>query len=217
MKIKHQVLFLLAATLLLHANAWAGKHEYKKARAYADENAWYVGSWVGENASFEPPLSVEITILGSGEVYSFVHGQGKAYRVTQGGRAINLDKLTDTPLRGKVLDSDTLILEDGGKLTIRQTGQGLETIVPELELIVQYQAPKDPGSLAAIEQRVAEQQETEAHHKDHDFWHSEKFWDAVADGVVAGASNHDDHVTVKSPELSKEETDSLNSLGKYYK
>lgn len=217
MKIKYHILLLLASVLLLHSPAWAGKHAYKKAKAYADENAWYVGSWVGENGSFEPPLPVEISILGSGEVYCFLHGKGKAYLVKQGGKSIKLDKLDDTPIRGKVLDTETLILEDGGKLTIRRTEGGLETFVPELDLLVQYQAPRDPDNLAAIQQRVVEQQEKEAHHKDHDFWQSEKFWNAVADGVVAGATNHDDHVAVEPPELSKEEIDSLNSLSKYYK
>ena len=219
-KIKQHVFFLLALTLLLHSTAWAGKHEYKKTTAFADKAAWYVGSWVGENNSFEPPLSVEITILENGEVYSFLHGQGKAYRVAQGGKIISLDKLPDTPVRGKVLNADTLILEDGGKLTIRQTPQGLETLVPELDLVVQYQPPQDTDTLTPILERVAEQQNAAAHHKDHDFWHSEKFWSAVSEGIAAAATNHDDHVgvEVKAPDLSQDEIDVLNSLPeKYYK
>lgn len=217
MNITRRSLLLLALFALLQQPTLAGKHDYKKAKAYADEKAWYVGSWQGSNTAFDPALPVEITILGSGDVYSYALGQNKGYRVTQGDKVINLDKLADTPMRGKMLDPTSMILEDGGVLKIAKTADGLQTTVSELGVVVQYRAPKDSADLAAIQQRVAAQQEKEAHHKDHDFWHSDAFWGAVAAGAVSGASNHDDHVEVEAPTLSKEDIDVLNSLSTYNK
>ena len=211
-------LLLLALFAVLQSPALASKHEYKKAKVYGDEKAWYVGSWQGLNTAFDPALPVEITILGSGDVYCYSQGQNRAYRVTQGDKVIKLDKLADTPMRGKMLDPATIILEDGGKLQIAKTADGgLQTTVPDLGIVVHSKSPEGPVSLAAIQQRVAAQQEKEAHYKDHDFWHSEAFWGAVAAGAVSGASNHDDRVEVEAPSLSKEEIDQLNSLSTYNK
>ena len=193
----------------------AGKHEYKKAKATADETAWYVGSWRGANTAFDPALPVDVTILGSGAVYCYSHGQNKGYRITQGDKVINLDKLADTPMRGKMLDATTMILEDGGVLKIAKTADGLQTTVPKLGIVVQYRLAKDPADLAAIQQQVSVQQQKKAHHKDNDFWHSEAFWGAVAAGAVAGATNHDDRVEVEVPELSKEDIDAINTLSTY--
>jgi len=199
-------LTLLALTLPV---ALAGKSDYKKAETYPDDTAWYIGSWIGENQVFEPPLPVEITILPSGEVYSFIHGQSKAYTVQQGGKTVKIKKLKDREVRGKMLNPKKMILEDGGKLAIAQTDSGLETIVAELDLIVQYIRPTDPGVEAAIEERAAAQQEKEAHHKDHDFWHSEAFWGAVAVGATSAVTDHDDHVKIETPTISKSDADAL--------
>jgi len=205
---------LLALLSLVQHPALADKRNYKKAKAYADDTAWYVGSWQGSNTAFDPPLSVEITILGTGQVYSYALGQNKGYHVTQGAKVIKIRKLADTPIRGKMLDPKTILLEDGGKLQIAQIANELQTTVPDLGIVVQYRTPDDPAELEAIQQRVTAQREKEAHHKDHDFWHSEAFWSAVAAGAVSAATNHDDHVEVAHPKLTK---DQKATLQKYYK
>jgi len=214
MNITRRILLLLALLSLVQHPALAGKRDYKQAKAFADETAWYVGSWEGTNTAFDPPLPVEITILATGNVYSYVHGQNKGYHVTQGDKVVKLRKLADTPMRGKMLDAETIILEDGGKLQIAETAEGLQTTVPKLGIIVQYRTLDDSAELAAIQQRVTAQQEKEAHHKDHDFWHSEAFWGVVVPGAVAGATNHDNHVEVANPKLTKGQEAALQ---KYYK
>ena len=214
MAIARRILLLLALLSLVQHPALAGKHEYKKAKVFADETAWYIGSWEGTNTAFDPSLPVEITILATGEVYCYVHGQNKGYHVTQGEKVVKLNKLADIAMRGKMLDAKTIILEDGGKLQIDEIVEGLQTTVAKLGIVVQYRTPGDPAELTAIQQRVTVQQEKEAHHKDHDFWHSKAFWGVVAAGTVAAATNHDNHVDVANPKLTKDQTATLQ---KYYK
>ena len=101
MTITRQILLLLALLSLVQHPALAGKRDYKKAKVFADETAWYVGSWKGTNTAFDPPLPVEITILATGDVYSYVHGQNKGYHVTKGEKVVKLHKLADTAMRGE--------------------------------------------------------------------------------------------------------------------
>ena len=63
MNIAHKTVTLLVLIAMTPYTAYAGKREYKNAEIYADDTAWYVGSWEGTNTAFDPPLRVEITIL----------------------------------------------------------------------------------------------------------------------------------------------------------
>jgi hypothetical protein len=164
--------------------------------------------------AFDPPLDVEITILPSGEVYTFAHGGGLAYRVSTHGKVIELRKLPDTPMRGKMQSATTIILEDGGILALDQVDAGLETTVEKLGIVVRYSRVMDQQQLGEIQQRVVTQVETEAHHKDHDFWHSPEFWGAVAAGAIVGASHHDDHIKIENPGITQKD---VANLKKYYK
>ena len=207
---------LLAAmfTALLVSTTVASSRHFKNAAIHADDSAWYVGTWAGTNMAFDPPLNVEITILPSGEVYSFAHGNNQAYRITTHGKVVKLRKLPDTPMRGKMQSASTLMLEDGGVLIIAPVGEGLETTSEKLGIVVHYDRVEQPQQLAEIQQRVMVQVESEAHHKDHDFWNSPEFWGAVAAGAVAGASHHDDHITLENSGISQAD---VKALQKYYK
>jgi len=212
MQLSAKRLLLLGLLITLQNNVFASKADYKKADIYADDTAWYIGNWTGINSSFTPPVPVEISILSTGEAYMYIHGDGKSYKVTQGDKTISIDELKDRAFRGKVLNPKMLILEDGGKIEIAQTGAGLQTTVPELGVVVQYERPQNPVEVAAIEDRVNAQRAAEAHHKDHDFWHSEAFWNAVGAGVASAATDHDDHVEITTPSISKSDMEALQKL-----
>jgi hypothetical protein len=213
---KPKVSLLLAVSLLifLASSTVASSRKYKNAVVHADDSAWYVGTWAGTNMAFDPPLGVEITILPSGEIYAFAHGGGLAYRVSTHGKVIKLRKLPNTPMRGKMQNATTMILEDGGILALDQVDGGLETTVEKLGIVVRYNRVMDQQQLGEIQQRVVTQVESEAHHKDHDFWHSPEFWGAVAAGAIVGASHHDDHITIENPGITQKDVDNLK---KYYK
>ena len=179
-----------------------------------DETAWYVGTWHGTNMAFDPPLDVEITILPNGEIYAYSHGGGRSYKVSTHGKVIKIKRLPDTPMRGKMKDASTMIIEDGGVMQIAQEQGGLQTTVEKLGIVVQYQKVTDSDLLVEIQQRVIDQAAKEPHHKDNDFWHSPEFWGAVLAGAVVGATTHDDHVTIKNSGLSKSDVEALQ---KYYK
>ena len=106
------------------------------------------------------------------------------------------------------------MFEDGGIISIEQVEGGLETTVEKLGIVVRYNTVSDQQQLAGIQQRVITQVETEAHHKDHDFWNSPAFWGAVAAGAVAGASHHDDHITIDNLGINQSDVENLK---KYYK
>jgi len=213
---KRRAWFLLVTSFLvfLASTTVASSRKYKNAAVYSDDSAWYVGTWAGTNMAFEPPLGVEMTILPGGLVYSFAHGGDHAFRVSTHGKVIKLRKLPDTPMRGKMQSATVMILEDGGIMTIEQVDGELETTVERLGIVVRYKRVLDQRKLAEIQQRVVIQVETEAHHKDHDFWHSPEFWGAVAAGAVAGASHHDDHITIENSGISQSDVENLQ---KYYK
>lgn len=213
---KRRAWFLLVTSFLvfLASTTVASSRQFKNAAVYSDDSAWYVGTWAGTNMAFEPPLGVEMTILPGGLVYSFAHGGGHAFRVSTHGKVIKLRKLPDTPMRGKMQSATVTILEDGGIMTIEQVDEELETTVEKLGIVVRYKRVLDQQKLAEIQQRVVTQVETEAHHKDHDFWHSPEFWGAVAAGAVAGASHHDDHIMIENSGISQSDVENLQ---KYYK
>ena len=192
----------------------ASSRKFKNAAVYSDDSAWDGGTWAGTNMAFEPPLGVEMTILPSGDVYSFAHGGGRAFRVSTHGKVIKLRKLPDTPMRGKMQSTAAMILEDGGIMTIEQVDGELETTVEKLGIVVRYNRVLDQQQLAEIQQRVVTQVETKAHHKDHDFWNSPEFWGAVAAGAIVGASHHDDHINIENPGISQSDVENLQ---KYYK
>ena len=195
--------------------AVAGVGEYKKTNAHADNSAWYNGNWEGINTAFDPPLNVEISILPNGEVYSYVYGQDKSYHVTTKKKTVKIRKLPNRSIRGKVRDSDSLILEDGGVLRIQQKGNQLETIVDKLGTIVDYNRVTDITQLSVIQHHIQDQQKKDAHHKDHDFWHSPEFWGMVGAGVAATVvTDHHNHVKISSPGMSKADEAALQ---KYYK
>lgn len=216
MMLRPRFSLLLAVSLLvfLASSAVASSRKYKNAVAHADDSAWYVGTWAGTNMAFDPPLGVEITILPSGEVYSFAHGGDLAYRVSTHGKVIKLRKLPDTPMRGKMQSANSMIIEDGGILAIDQVDGGLETTAEDVGIVVRYNKVTDQQQLGEIQQRVITQAESEAHHKDNDFWHSPDFWGAVAAGAIVGASHHDDHITIENPGITQQDVENLK---KYYK
>ena len=211
---KTWILLVTSFVVFLASTTAAGSRKYKNAAVYSDDTAWYVGTWAGTNMAFEPPLGVEVTILPSGDVYSFAHGGGHAYRVSTHGKVIKLRKLPDTPMRGKMQGATVMILEDGGTLTIDQVGGELETTAEKLGIVVRYNRVLNHQQLAEIQQRVVTQVETEAHHKDHDFWNSPEFWGAVAAGAIAGASHHEDHITIENSGITQSDVENLQ---KYYK
>ena len=216
MKLNKQMtpfLLLVLGTIIV-TGAFASSRKYKNAQVYADDAAWYVGSWHGTNLAFEPPLEAEITILPSGEVYVYAHGGGRSYKVHTHGKVIKVRKLPETPMRGKMKDAYSMILEDGGLLEISQEQGGLQTTVEKLGIVVQYQKVSDPEQMVGIQNRVLAQLAAEPHHKDNDFWHSPEFWGGVLAGAVVNASVHDDHVTLKSSGISKAD---VAALQKYYK
>ena len=216
-KIKHPLVykFLVISLITFSCIAVAGVGEYKKTNAHADDSAWYNGSWEGINTAFDPPLNVEISILPNGEVYSYVYGQDKSYHVTTKKKTVKIRKLPNRSIRGKVRDSGSLILEDGGVLRIQKKGNQLETIVDKLGITVDYNRVKDSTQLSVIQKHIQEQQKKEAHHKDHDFWHSPEFWGMVGAGVAtAVVTDHHDHVTVNNSGISKSDEAALR---KYYK
>ena len=213
-KLKASLLFAVSLLVFLTSSTVASSRKYKNAEVHADDSAWYVGTWAGTNMAFDPPLRVEITILPGGEVYSFAHGGGQAYRVSTHGKVIKVRKLPDTPMRGKMQSATAMILEDGGILAIDQVDGELETTVEKLGIVVRYQRVMDQQQLGQIQQRVLMQVETEAHHKDHDFWHSPEFWGAVAAGAIVGAGHHDDHITIENPGITQKD---VANLKKYYK
>ena len=208
------ILLTTSIVIILASTTVASSRKYKNATVYSDDSAWYVGTWAGTNMAFEPPLGVEMTILPGGVVYSFAHGGGHAFRVSTHGKVIKLRKLPDTPMRGKMQSAAAMILEDGGIMTIKQVDGELETTVERLGIVVRYNRVLDQQKLAEIQQRVVTQVETEAHHKDHDFWNSPEFWGAVAAGAIVGASHHDDHITIENPGISQSDVENLQ---KYYK
>jgi len=215
--IRNRRTWILLATsfvVFLASTTVASSRKYKNAAVYSNDSAWYVGTWAGTNMAFEPPLGVEMTILPSGEVYSFAHGGGHAFRVSTHGKVIKLRKLPDTPMRGKMQSVTAMILEDGGIMTIEQVDGELETTAKKLGIVVRYNRVSDQQQLAEIQQRVVTQVETEAHHKDHDFWHSPEFWGAVAAGAIVGASHHDDHIKIENPGITQSDVENLK---KYYK
>jgi len=200
--------------VLLASTTNANSRKFKNASVFSDESAWYVGTWAGTNMAFDPPLSVEITILPDGEIYSFAHGNGQAYRISTHGKVIKVRKLPDTPMRGKMQNASDLIMEDGGKLKIAQVQEGLETTSEKLGIVVRYERVEEPRQLAEIQQRVITQAESKAHHKDHDFWNSPEFWGAVVAGAIVEAGHHDDHITIKNPGITQSDVENLK---KYYK
>lgn len=216
-KIKLQTIckLLVISLVAITCIAVAGVREYKKMNAYADAAAWYNGNWEGINTAFDPPLHVEISILSNGEMYSYIYGQDKSYQVTTKKKTVKIKKLPNRSIRGKVRDSGSLILEDGGVLRIQQKGNQLETIVDKLGITVDYNRVTDPTQLSVIQHHIQDQQKKEAHHKDHDFWHSPEFWGVVGAGVAAAVvTDHHDHVKISSPGMSKSDAAALQ---KYYK
>jgi hypothetical protein len=211
---KPSLLLALSLLVFLSSSTVASSRKYKNAVVHADDSAWYVGTWAGSNMAFDPPLDVEMTILPGGEVYSFAHGAGLAYRVSTHGKVIKLRKLPDTPMRGKMQSASTMILEDGGVLSIDEAAGALETTSEKLGIVVRYSRVKDQQQLGEIQQRVINQVEAEAHHKDHDFWRSPEFWGAVAAGAIVGASHHEDHITIENPGITQADVENLK---KYYK
>ena len=211
-----KITFLLILTLgiVIATTAYASSRKYKNTNIYEDNAAWYVGSWHGTNMAFDPPLDVEITILPSGEAYAYSHGGGRSYKVSTHGKVIKIKQLPDTPMRGKMKDATTMIIEDGGILQIGHERSGLQTTVEKLGIVVQYQKVTNPDLMVEIQQRVIEQAAKEPHHKDNDFWHSPEFWGGVLAGAVVGASTHDDHVTLKNSGISKSDVEALQ---RYYK
>ena len=209
---------LISVSVLLHGCTSSGKANYKRAQPYANANAWYVGSWQGENDFFEPSLKVEMTIAPDGKVFSFAHGGNRAYKVTSKGKLVNIDRLPDTPMRGKMQSADALVLEDGGTLHIRQEGDGLRTTISDMDITVLYHRVNDSSELEAIQQRAAALQAEDPHHKDHDFWHSKEFWTVVvtaAASATVDALHHHDHLEIKGAAgLSKSDE---KALRRYYK
>ena len=208
------LILLLILGITLTTSISASSRKYKNTRLYVDEAAWYVGSWHGTNMAFDPPLDVEITILPSGEFYAYSHGRGRSFKVSTHGKVINIKRLPDTPMRGKMKDASTMIIEDGGIMQIKQEQGGLQTTVEDFGIVVRYQKVTDPDFLVEIQQRVVNQAAKEPHHKDNDFWHSPEFWGGVLAGAVVGATTHHDHVTIENSGISKSD---VKTLQKYYK
>ena len=215
---KPSAVFKLGAVLVLitmvATTTSASSRKFKNARVYVDDAAWYVGSWSGTNLAFEPPLDVEITILPSGDVYTFAHGGGKSYRVSTHGKVVKIRNLPDTPMRAKMQNASSMIIEDGGILEVDPVAEGLQTTAEKLGIVVLYRPVTDPQQLVEIQQRVIAQSSSEPHHKDNDFWHSPEFWGGVLAGAAAGASSHDDHITIENSGISKSDVEALQ---KYYK
>jgi len=211
---KATLILLLILGITLTTSISASSRKYKNTRLYVDETAWYVGTWHGTNMAFDPPLDVEITILPNGEIYAYSHGGGGSFTVSTHGKVIKIKRLPDTPMRGKMKDASTMIIEDGGVAKIKQEQDGLQTTVENLGIVVQYQKVTDPDFLVEIQQRVVDQAAKEPHHKDNDFWHSPEFWGGVLAGAVVGATTHHDHVTIENSGLSKSD---IKTLQKYYK
>jgi len=205
---------LLVLSTIIVTSVFASSRKYKNTHVHSDDNAWYVGSWHGTNLAFVPPLEVEITILPSGEIFTCAHGEDRSYKVHTHGKVIKVKKLPDTPMRGKMKDAYSMILEDGGLLEISQEQSGLQTTAAKLGIVVHYQKVSDPEQMMGIQNRLIAQAATEAHHKDNDFWHSPEFWSGVVVGAVVNASVHDDHITLKSSGISKAD---VAALQKYYK
>jgi len=205
---------LLVLSTIIVTGAFASSRKYKNAHVHTDDTAWYVGSWHGTNLAFEPPLEVEITILPSGEVYTYAHGGSRSYKVRTHGKVIKVRRLPDTPMRGKMKDAYSMILEDGGLLEIAQQQGALQTTAEKSGIVVHYQKVSDPEQMVGIQNRVIAQAATEPHHKDHDFWHSPEFWGGVLAGAVVDASVHDNHITLKNSGISKAD---VAALQKYYK
>ena len=65
-----------------------------------------------------------------------------------------------------------------------------------------YQRVGPGPELEAITERIADQMATEAHHKDHDFWHSEEFWGQVIGAAIANPQRDRVHID-NTPTLSK--------------
>ncbi len=131
--------FILALASVLFASvAYAGGKTFRKLQPHVDPGAWYVATWHGYNNAFDPPLEVTITIAADGNVSSFARGMGKSYRVTTRDQVIDLPNLADTRTRGKVLDANTLQMEDDGKLEIHQEKGGLKTVSPDFGIVVHY-------------------------------------------------------------------------------
>ena len=199
---------ILAVTLLPTALMASGS--YKNTSTYENPDAWYVGVWSGSNLAFDPALQVEITITPGGNVYAYSHGAGRSYKVSTHGKQIKIRHLKDTPMRGKMRNDHTMILEDGGKLKIAKQGDRLQTTVEKLGIVVLYERVLDERQLGAIEARVEQQKDSEAHHKDEDFWHSPEFWGAVIGAAAVESHEHQDTVVLKNvPTISQKDADAL--------
>ena len=208
------IMLFVALCVLLATTTTASSRKFRNTHVYADDSAWYIGTWAGTNMAFDPPLNVEMTILPSGEVYSFAHGGGRSYRVSTHGKIIKVKKLPDTPMRGKMQDAFAMMLEDGGILEIARVDSGLQTTAKKLGIVVRYEPVTDSKQLVEIQQRVIAQSSSKPHHKDHDFWHSPEFWSGVVAGAVVGATIHDDHVTIENSGITQSDVENLK---KYYK
>lgn len=200
---------LVLVTLSLTASA---NHAYKTANAFANPAAWYVGSWKGTNLAFEPSLAVELSILPDGAVYTYVHGHGQRYVVNTHGKRITIPRLTDTPMRGKMRDAQSMILEDGGVIIVQRLSDLLQTTVEKMGIRVFYQHVEPGPELEAIRARIADQMATEPHHKDHDFWHTEEFWGHVIGAAIANPQRDSVHID-NTPTLSKGDA---KALQRYY-